>query len=180
MQVHTVSILICSNFITKTSTYIICTCVCKHCYAYQTTDLVPLLTKSQWIFMSALANRILIAKAVRGGAESLEGSHRMGDDRNELKISVPLTFIKTYKIDLLSARSISLDSAFYSIFKYFDNPALYFGKVWQALYTVQLSECSKLFSIQVPFPFWVSVNFRLRQRRRGVPQLLLLAHVFFL
>ncbi len=47
--------------------------------------------------------------AVRGGAESLKGSHKMGDGRIFLKTFAPLSFIKTFRMDLISARSISLD-----------------------------------------------------------------------
>jgi hypothetical protein len=132
-----ISILKGSYFNTKAATYIICTYVYVYKYgsAYQTTGLVPLLTKARWIFMSALAIRILIAKGVRFGAESLEGSQRMHGGRGKLAVNLRSS---PFKKDLLSARSISLVSAFSSIFKYFGNPALYFGKVLTALYTVQV------------------------------------------
>ncbi len=38
----------------------------------------------------------LLLTAVRGGAESLKGSHRMGDGRNLLKISASLPLIRTF------------------------------------------------------------------------------------
>jgi hypothetical protein len=50
--------------------------------------------------------------AVRNGAESLKGSHRMGDGPIFLKASSPHSSMTTYRMNLLSAKSISLDSTF--------------------------------------------------------------------
>jgi hypothetical protein len=63
-----------------------------------------------YFFMSALAMRILIANSNTRRAESSMGSHRMGDG-NFLK-TAPVSLIKTYRMNLFSARSISLDSTF--------------------------------------------------------------------
>jgi hypothetical protein len=49
--------------------------------------------------------------AVRDGVESLKGSHRIGEGRIFLK-TAPASLIKTYRMNLFSVRSISLDSSF--------------------------------------------------------------------
>jgi len=58
---------------------------------------------------------------VRGGAESLKGSHRLGDRLIFLKTSsMPHSLKTTYRLIPLSARSISLDSTFKRVcFHYF-------------------------------------------------------------
>jgi hypothetical protein len=49
---------------------------------------------------------------VSGGGESFHGSHRMGEGRIFRKISAPLSLINIYRMNLISAGSISLDSTF--------------------------------------------------------------------
>jgi hypothetical protein len=44
------------------------------------------------------------------GAESLKGSHGMGDERIFFKTTAPLSLMTTYRMSLISAGSISLDS----------------------------------------------------------------------
>jgi hypothetical protein len=78
----------------------------------QNVSVVTLLTMtirisfSHWEFVSEFPT------AVRGGAGPLTGSNRMGDGRIVLKTSAPHSLMTTYRIKLLSARSVSLDSAF--------------------------------------------------------------------
>ena len=52
--------------------------------------------------------------AVRGGAESFKGSQRMGDGLIFVETSAPhsLLFNKDYRMNLLLAKSISLDRTF--------------------------------------------------------------------
>jgi hypothetical protein len=50
--------------------------------------------------------------AVRGGAESLKGSHRMGGGQKLLIISAPLPLKRIFRMSPLLARSISMDSTF--------------------------------------------------------------------
>ncbi len=49
---------------------------------------------------------------VRDGVVSLKGFHRTGDGRIFLKTSAPLSLIKTFRINTISAGSISLDCTF--------------------------------------------------------------------
>jgi hypothetical protein len=54
----------------------------------------------------------LVPITVRDGAVTLKGSHKMGDGRIFLKTSAPLSLMTTYRMCLILARSISLDSTF--------------------------------------------------------------------
>jgi hypothetical protein len=49
---------------------------------------------------------------VQGGRKSLKGSHRMEDGQIFLKTSAPLSLIENYRMNLLSAGSISQESTF--------------------------------------------------------------------
>ncbi len=62
-------------------------------------------------FIPALALAIQ-PTAVRRGAKSLKGSHRMGNGQIFLKTSAPLSLTKAFRMSLISAGSISLDSIF--------------------------------------------------------------------
>ncbi len=57
-----------------------------------------------------MAIRILIAKPIRGGNVTLKGSQRKRDRRIFRKTSAPLSFIKVFRMNLISAGSILLDS----------------------------------------------------------------------
>ncbi len=50
--------------------------------------------------------------AAQDGAVTLNGSHSMGDGRIFLQISVPYSLMTTYRMNLISAGSVSLDSTF--------------------------------------------------------------------
>jgi hypothetical protein len=58
-----------------------------------------------------LVSKQQTAVQVGGGAAALASSYRMGDVRISLKTSAPLS-LKTFQMNILSARSISLDSTF--------------------------------------------------------------------
>jgi hypothetical protein len=49
---------------------------------------------------------------MRDGAVTLKGSHRMGDGPIFLKTSASHSLMKSFQMNLLSARSIALDSTF--------------------------------------------------------------------
>ncbi len=59
----------------------------------------------RWQFVSEFST------AVRGGAESWKGSHKKGDGWIFLKTSSPLSLIKAFRMNLISAGFMSLDSA---------------------------------------------------------------------
>jgi hypothetical protein len=59
-----------------------------------------------WQFISELPT------AVRRGAKSLKGFHRMGNGHIFLKDSAPLSLTKAFRMSLISAGSTSLDSIF--------------------------------------------------------------------
>ncbi len=77
----------------------------------KTTDLVPFLTKAQWTFISAVPFGFL-ANQTRWHTKTLKGSHRRGGGLIFLKTSAPHSLMMTYRMNIISAGSISLDSTF--------------------------------------------------------------------
>ncbi len=68
---------------------------------------------ARWIFLDMLGIRILITNSCkRCMARNLQGFSQDGGQDNFFKTFAPLSLIKTYRMSLLSARSISLDSTF--------------------------------------------------------------------
>jgi hypothetical protein len=67
-----------------------------------------------WEFVSELPTDL------RDGASTvtLNGSHSMGDGRIFLKISVPHSLMPTYRMNLISAESTSLDDTFNDYYFY--------------------------------------------------------------
>jgi hypothetical protein len=63
-------------------------------------------------FIPALGMHSELPIAVRSGAESLKGSLRLLDRRIFLKSLAPLSLIKAFRINLISAESISQDNTF--------------------------------------------------------------------
>jgi hypothetical protein len=63
-------------------------------------------------FMAMLGIRILITNSCTRWHGIFKGSHRMGDGPIFLKTSAPLSLMKTYRMNLPPARSISLDNTF--------------------------------------------------------------------
>jgi hypothetical protein len=80
--------------------------------AFKKPTLVPLIPTARrisfphWHFVSELPT------AVRRGAKSLKGSHRMGNGQIFLKTSAPLSLTKAFRMNLISAGYILLDSTF--------------------------------------------------------------------
>jgi hypothetical protein len=54
-------------------------------------------------FIPSLGSRFRLPTAVQGGTESLKGCLKMGDGRILLKTSAPLSLIKTFLMNLISA-----------------------------------------------------------------------------
>jgi hypothetical protein len=63
---------------------------------------MPMPAASAWVPMPSYAI------TVRDGALTLKGSHRMGDGRIFQKIYAPLSLMKAFRMNLISAGSISL------------------------------------------------------------------------
>ncbi len=81
-------------------------------YLFQNICIVPLLTMVLWISFPRWEFVSELPTVIRGSSESLNGSQKMGDGGIFLNTSAPHSLIKTFWMKLISAGSISLNSAF--------------------------------------------------------------------
>jgi hypothetical protein len=79
---------------------------------FKTTDLVQPFTKAQWTFISVIQVGFQMANQTMWHTKTLKGSHRRWDGLIFLKTSAPHSLMTTYRMNLISAGSISLDSTF--------------------------------------------------------------------
>ncbi len=87
-------------------------CLQVRCGRYNYTTSVLSLRRDEFSLPRGRVGNQNLPTAARGGEESLQGSHRKGGGLNLLKISAPLSVIRTFRTSPVLVKYTSLDSTF--------------------------------------------------------------------